>query len=58
MKWAEYILSVLFPVRLPRIECPLNGIAADPPYDGILWKAYDVRQTGIERFERERALTE
>ena len=55
MKLVNYILSVLFPVRLPRVEFPLNGNAADPPCDGILWRAYDVRQTGIEKHWKERA---
>ena len=54
MKFAENILSWLFPVRLPRVEFPLNGNAENAAYDGILWRAYDVRQTGIEKHWKEK----
>ena len=57
----ELLLSVLAPVRLPKLipePDTIPGEASPDPYhtpvteDGVLWRAYDVRQDGIERFRR------
>jgi len=53
----SYSLSQLFPVRLPSVvlefseppAAPLDAFAEPVIEDGILWRAYDVRRTGIER---------
>lgn len=56
----ERPLSVLFPVRLPQVElefhpAPESWDAFEQPVTecGILWRAYDVRRTGIERMQQE-----
>jgi hypothetical protein len=52
----EYILSRLFPVKLPSIKLERapqgrRWDAFEGPVTecGILWRAYDVRRTGIEK---------
>ena len=53
----EYSLSQLFPVTLPKIVlefttprgCFGDAFAEPVLEDGIMWHAYDVRRTGIER---------
>ena len=55
------VLSILFPPKTFKVENhEPEPVAAHPdPYhlpvteDGIVWRAYDVRMTGIERMARE-----
>lgn len=57
----DKILSLLFPVTLPKVELEPPSKAQHSPdafetplvEDGILWRAYDVRRTGIERMQQE-----
>lgn len=57
----DKILSLLFPVTLPKIdlEAPLEVKHTPDAYatplieDGILWRGWDVRRTGIERVQQE-----
>ena len=54
-------LSVLFPVRLPRVELELEQPrpASHDPFAspitecGVIARGYDVRRTGIERVQQE-----
>ncbi len=52
----EQALTLLFPPRLGRIDGAVvyrPGEHAEPLGDGVLWRAYDVRQDAIERHWRE-----
>lgn len=57
----DKILSLLFPVILPKIELEPPSMPKHSPdayatplvEDGILWRGYDVRRTGIERVRQE-----
>ena len=63
----NWLLSFLFPVRLPKLTpetSPVSVSASADPYhtpvteDGVLWRAYDVRRTGVEKMERYLATSE
>ena len=55
------LLSILFPPRLHKVESFEDACVAGRydhinlpvTEDGILWRAYDVRMTGIERMGRD-----
>jgi hypothetical protein len=61
MRIVEDILAALFPPSLPALKIPehkfsvkwTEGIEPEDFGDGILWRAYDVRTTGIERMMKE-----
>jgi len=54
MKIIETLLSLMFPVRLPKVELEPSVEPADEQ-GSILWVAYDVRRTGVERHFTEEA---
>jgi hypothetical protein len=57
----DWLLSILFPVILPKIELELpapvrhssDAYATPLVEDGVLWRGYDVKRTGIERISQE-----
>lgn len=55
VKTVNYILSVLFPVRIPKgpLNLVLRGEEPVEEHGCILWRAYDVRLDGIERMQME-----
>lgn len=56
------LLSILFPPRFHKVESFEDSCVAGRhdhlnlpvTEDGILWRGYDVRMTGIERMEQDR----
>lgn len=52
--WLERLAGFLFPPALGHIKGTVvyAALTDDEPldYDGILWRAYDVRATGIEKY--------
>lgn len=55
----EKMLAKLFPPKLPRVEFFQEACISGQDHinlpvieDGILWRGYDVRWTGIEKQER------